>query len=113
MHELGIVYEVIKVVDLFVRENAIVKVDKIVLEIGQLSQAIPRFIEECYPAAVSGTPYEETKLEIISLPAEGKCRNCEEIYNIVEQRRICPVCGGTDYVLLTGQEFNIKEIVGY
>ena len=113
MHELGIVYEVIKVVDLFVRENAIVKVDKIVLEIGQLSQAIPRFIEECYPAAVSETPYEETKLEIISLPAEGKCRNCEEIYNIVEHRRICPVCGGTDYTLLSGQEFNIKEIVGY
>jgi hydrogenase nickel incorporation protein HypA/HybF len=113
MHELGIVYEVIKVVDLFVKENAIVKVDKIVLEIGQLSQAIPRFIEECYPAAVSETPYEETKLEIISLPAEGKCQNCEEVYNIVEHRRICPVCGGTDYTLLTGQEFNIKEIVGY
>jgi len=113
MHELGIVYEVIKVVDLFVRENAIVKVDKIVLEIGQLSQAIPRFIEECYPAAVSETAYEETKLEIISLPAEGKCRNCEEIYNIVEYRRICPVCNGKDYTLLTGQEFNIKEIVGY
>jgi len=113
MHELGIVYEVIKVVDLFVRENAIVKVEKIVLEIGQLSQAIPRFIEECYPAAVSETAYEETKLEIISLPAEGKCRNCEEIYNIVEYRRICPVCNGKDYTLLTGQEFNIKEIVGY
>ena len=113
MHELGIVYEVIKVVDLFVKENAIVKVDKIVLEIGQLSQAIPRFIEECYPAAVSETAYEETKLEIISLPAEGKCRNCEEIYNIVEYRRICPVCNGKDYTLLTGQEFNIKEIVGY
>ena len=113
MHELGIVYEVIKVVDLFVRENAIVKVDKIVLEIGQLSQAIPRFIEECYPAAVSETPYEETKLEIISLPAEGKCRDCGEIYNIVDHRRICPVCGGEDYTLLSGQEFNIKEIVGY
>jgi len=40
MHELGIVYEVIKIVDGFVEENNITKVDKIVLEIGQLSQAI-------------------------------------------------------------------------
>ena len=43
MHELGIVYEVISVVDHFVKENEIMAVDKIVLEIGQLSQAIPRF----------------------------------------------------------------------
>lgn len=113
MHELGIVYEVIKVVDQFARENALVKVDKIVLEIGQLSQAIPRFIEECYPAAVSETPYEETKLEILTLPAEGKCKVCGEVYNIINHRRICPHCGGEDYVLLTGQEFNIKEIIGY
>jgi len=113
MHELGIVYEVIKVVDHFARENALVKVDRIVLEIGQLSQAIPRFIEECYPAAVSETPYEETKLVIITLPAEGKCRNCGEVYNVITHRRTCPVCQGQDYELLTGQEFNIKEIVGY
>ena len=47
MHELGIVYEIIKVVDSFVIENKLTKVDKIVLEIGHLSQAIPRFIEQC------------------------------------------------------------------
>ena len=33
MHELGIVYEVIKVVDRFVKDNQLTKVDKIVLEI--------------------------------------------------------------------------------
>ena len=66
MHELGIVYEVIRVVDNFVKENQLTKVDKIVLEVGQLSQAIPRFLEECYPAAVDGTDYVDTKLEIES-----------------------------------------------
>lgn len=113
MHELGIVYEVIKVVDRFAVENQLTKVDKIVLEVGQLSQAIPRFIEECYPAAVSETPYEETKLEIIVLPAEGKCRNCEEIYNVISHRKVCPNCKEEKYDLISGQEFNIKEIVAY
>lgn len=111
MHELGIVYEVIKVVDSFVEENSITKVEKIVLEIGQLSQAIPRFIEECYPAAVDGTAYEKTKLEIEVLPASGRCSGCEEVYNIVDHRKICPKCSGNEFTLLTGQEFNIKEIV--
>ncbi|NBG87851.1 hydrogenase maturation nickel metallochaperone HypA/HybF [Isachenkonia alkalipeptolytica] len=113
MHELGIVYEVIKVVDGFVEENHVTKVEKIVLEIGQLSQAIPRFIEECYPAAVSETPYEETKLEIISLPAEGTCNFCKASYNIVDHRKVCPGCKGENFTLISGQEFNIKEIQGY
>ena len=113
MHELGIVYEVIRVVDSFVLENQLSKVDKIVLEIGQLAQAIPRFIEECYPAAVSGTAYEETKLEILTLPAMAKCHGCGEDFNIVTHRRICPSCGGSAYTLLSGQEFNIKEVVAY
>ena len=113
MHELGIVYEVIKVVDGFVKEHQLQKVEKIVLEIGQLSQAIPRFIEECYPAAVSETPYEETTLEIVTLPAMGKCLGCQETYNIISERRVCPTCQKTEYALLSGQEFSIKEIVAY
>lgn len=111
MHELGIVYEVIKIVDQFVVENQLKKVEKIVLEIGQLSQAIPRFIEECYPAAVSETPYEDTALEIIMMPAIGSCNQCFEEYNIVEHRKVCPSCQASDFTLLTGQEFSIKEIV--
>lgn len=111
MHELGIVYEIIKVVDGFVKENNLTKVEKIVLEIGQLSQAIPRFIESCYPAAVSETAYEDTKLEIISLPANGICRACSEVYNIIENRKVCPKCNSEDFSLISGQEFKIKEIV--
>lgn len=113
MHELGIVYEVIKIVDQFVDENNLSKVDKIILEIGQLSQAIPRFIEECYPAAVSETKYEDTKLEIIVLKAKATCKDCDETYNIIEHRKICPTCSGESYQLISGQEFNIKEIVAY
>jgi len=113
MHELGIVYEVIKIVDQFSKDNHLTKVDKIVLEVGQLSQAIPRFIEECYPAAVNETAYEDTKLEIIVLPAHARCKVCNEIYNIVEHRKICPKCGGEEYALVSGEEFNIKEVIAY
>lgn len=111
MHELGIVYEVIKVVDRFVEQNQITKVDKIVLEIGELSQAIPRFIEACYPAAVDQTPYENTTLEIITLPANGRCNGCDAIYNIVTQHKVCPKCKQEDYTMISGDEFNIREIV--
>ena len=111
MHELGIVYEVIKVVDKFVIENNLTKVEKIVLEIGQLSQAIPRFIEQCYPAAVDQTPYEDTVLEIVTLPANGECRDCHTTYNVVDNRKVCPNCSSENFVLISGEEFNIREVV--
>ncbi len=113
MHELGIVYEVIKIVDEFAVANDLTKVDKIILEIGQLSQTIPHFVEACYPAAVSDTPYQETKLEIIVLPARGECQACHEIFNVVDHRKVCPHCQGEDFSLISGREFNIKEVVAY
>ena len=113
MHELGIVYEVIKIVDGFVEDHNIEKVEKIVLEIGQLSQAIPRFIESCYPAAVSETPYENTGLEIITVPALGRCQACDNIYNIIEARKVCPKCNQDKFILISGDDFNIKEILAY
>lgn len=113
MHELGIVYEVIKVVDRFVEDNQLAHVEKIVLEVGKLSQAIPRFIEECYPAAVHETPYEHTILEIEVLPANGKCKTCQEVYDVVTNRKVCPSCQGETFDLISGQEFNIKEILAY
>lgn len=113
MHELGIVYEVIKVVDQIAKENQVTRVEKIVLEIGELSQAIPRFIQECYPAAVDQTPYETTQLQIITLEAIGQCHHCQATYNVVKHHKICPACQGVSFKLLSGQEFNIKEIVAY
>ncbi len=111
MHELGIVYEVIRIVDNFVRENKITRVEKIVLEIGELSGAIPRFIMECYPAAVDKTAYENTRLEIKLKDANARCRACKEIYNVIANRKTCPLCGSKDFELVSGEEFNIKEIV--
>lgn len=79
MHELGIVYEVINIVDDFRIKNNLTKVEKIVLEVGQLSQAIPRFIKECYPAAVHETMYENTELEIVVLES-GQEFNIKEVW---------------------------------
>lgn len=113
MHELGIVYEVIKIVDQFVIENQLMKVEKIVLEIGELSQAIPRFIEECFPAAVADTPYEATALEIVTIPAVAVCKSCHTEYGLITNRKICPSCLSEDFTLVSGREFSIKEIAAY
>ena len=49
-------------------------------------------------------------LEIEIIPANGLCRQCKQVFNIVEHKRICPTCGEGDWELLSGREFMIKEI---
>jgi hydrogenase nickel incorporation protein HypA/HybF len=52
LHELGIVFEVVKTVKNFAGNNGLTKIDTVVLQIGELSSIFPHYIEECYPAAV-------------------------------------------------------------
>lgn len=111
MHELGVVIEVVKTVENFARKNALTKIDTLVLQIGELSSIIPRYIEACYPAAVDGTLMQDTKLKIEILPGNGMCRKCNKVFNLINNNNGCPNCGSNDWELLCGKEFMIKEII--
>ena len=103
--------EVVKAVEQFAKDNGVTQVDTIVLQIGELSAMIPRYIEDCFPAAVDGTSLQETKLRIEVVPGNGYCRKCGKVFNLVQNQGHCPYCGGKDFDLLSGKEFVIKEII--
>ena len=111
MHELGVVMEVIKVVEQTMRENNLTQVEKIVLQIGELSSMIPHYVQDCYPACVDGTSLENTKLEIEILGANAICKECNKVYPVVQYKGVCPHCSSQNREVLSGREFFIKEIV--
>lgn len=113
MHELGIMFEVVKTVTGFAERNGVSKIDTLVLQIGELSPVVPRYIRECYPAAIDGTLLQDTKLKIEILPGNGICKHCSKVFNILESSKTCPDCGERDWELLSGKEFMIKEIIAY
>jgi len=111
VHELGVVFEVVKTVESFAKQNGVTKIDTIVLQIGELSSMIPKYVEACFPAAVDGTNMQDTKLKIEILPANGLCKKCNKVFNIIENKGLCPICGKRDFEILGGKEFMIKEIL--
>ena len=111
MHELSIVINIVKEVEQIAKENGLTQIDTLVLQIGELSTVIPRFIEECYPAAVDGTSLLETKLKIEILPGNGLCGKCKTVFNLLENQHKCPKCNSKHWEILSGKEFMIKEIV--
>jgi hydrogenase nickel incorporation protein HypA/HybF len=111
LHELGIVIEIIKTVEDFAKKNEVTKIDTLVLQIGELSPVIPKYVESCYPAAVDGTLLQETKLKIEILPGNALCKKCNKVFNLIENNNQCPNCGSNDREILSGKEFRIKEII--
>jgi hydrogenase nickel incorporation protein HypA/HybF len=111
MHELSVVFEVVKTVMRITEENQLTNVDTIVLQIGQLSSMIPSYVEACYPAAVDGTDLENTKLCIEIIPAQAMCKACRQVFNIIEHHSQCPHCHNEEWGMLSGKEFIIKEII--
>lgn len=111
MHELSVVFEIVKKVETFAADNGVTKIDKLVLQIGELSSMIPKYIKACYPAAVDGTIMENTKLEIEILPGNSLCRKCNKVFNLIKNDGKCPGCKSGEWELLSGKEFMIKEIV--
>ena len=53
MHELGIVFHIIKEVKAVAAQNACSKVTKVVMDIGEVSTVVPYYLEDCWKWAVA------------------------------------------------------------
>ena len=110
MHELGIVIDIVKQVEEFSLEQKIDEIERLVIQIGELSGVVPHYIEDVYPIAVEKSTLKNTKLEIEMLPGIGSCKSCGFTYNLFQNNNICPLCDSKEYEVISGTEFNIKEI---
>ena len=110
MHEIGVVRQMCKTVMDFAAENNIQSISEIVVEIGELSLIIPKYVEDVYPLVVEDTMLKDTKLIIEEIPGLAECDECDEIFNVVEHKGYCPNCGSFEKTVLTGKDFNIKEV---
>lgn len=111
MHELGILLQVVERIEAVAKENEVTAIQTVILQIGELSSMIPRYVEACYPAAVEGTLLQGSELVIEVLPGTGQCVQCGETYNLIQENNVCPKCQCNEFQVLSGKEFNIKEIV--
>ena len=111
MHELGVILQIVDRIKVVAAENELTEIQTLVLQIGELSSMIPRYVEACYPMAVEGTILEKTDLVIEVMPGNGRCRSCGSEYNLIQEKNTCPKCACMDFLVLSGKEFNIKEIV--
>lgn len=113
MHEVGIISAVLKTVRGVMQREKLTFVEEITLEVGELSGVVPHYMEECYPAAVYKTEFENTKLNMNVIPGIVRCDKCQEEFNAYQCNLKCPKCGeDRKHTPLSGRELIIKEIKG-
>lgn len=111
MHELGVLNSMVHTIENIVNEKGITEVEKLVIEVGELSGIVPRYLEQSWPAATYKTFMENTSLEMVVVPGIVKCRNCGRVFNAVYSDLSCPACTNQDMEILSGDDMIIKEIV--
>ena len=111
MHELGVVFSVIRQVEAVAADNAVTRVNKVVLELGEVSTVIPAYLCDAWKWAIKRSQIlRDAELEILRIDAVTFCEDCGREYPTVQHGRTCPHCGSEKTYLLRGNEFIIKQI---
>ena len=111
MHELGIVFHIIKTIEEVAGEQKLTKVSKVVLEVGEVSTVIPEYLEDCWKWACKKSELMDgSVLKIETIKAVTYCEDCQKTYETVKYAKICPYCKSENTYLIKGNEVQIKEI---
>ena len=110
MHEMGLMDAVLRRVESACAQEEYESIDKIVLEVGELSGVVTNFLFECFDAIKEDTPFEHTVLEVESVPGTLYCNDCDfEFRPNLEDLR-CPQCLSRNLTPRSGQDFTIKSV---
>lgn len=111
MHELGIVFHIIRSAEGVARQNNLRRVSSVTLELGEVSGVIPSYLTDCWDwACAKNDLMRGAELVVEEVPAVTYCEACDRTYGTVEHGRICPHCGSERTYLIQGDETTIKEI---
>jgi hydrogenase nickel incorporation protein HypA/HybF len=111
MHELGIVFYIIRDVKQVAEENHVEHVESVVMDIGEVSTVVPHLLTDCWRWSADKEPLlKGCGLRCNTIPAVTWCDTCKSEYPTVIHGRTCPHCGSDKTWLLHGNEVEIKEI---
>lgn len=111
MHELGIVFHIIRSVEDVARQNNVRRVNAVTLELGEVSGVLEDYLQDCWNWAVSKSDLMRgARLQVAVIPAKTLCEDCGMVYPTVAHGRTCPGCGSGHTHLIQGNETMIRDI---
>jgi hydrogenase nickel incorporation protein HypA/HybF len=110
MHEMSIAMNIIELASEAARKEEARWISSIELEVGTLAGVMIESLEFCFEAAARDTLAEGAELKIVSIPAQGRCYDCDTIATLTSLTSQCPDCGASLLHITDGKELKIKAI---
>lgn len=111
MHELGIVFHIIRTVEDVARQNDVTRIRRVTLQLGEVSGVVESYLQDCWKwAAAKSELLPGAVLTVETIPAVTVCEDCGQQYPTVQFGRTRPHCRSPRTHLLQGHEMLIKEI---
>lgn len=107
MHELAIAEAIAGVADRHAGGRRITRVE---VAVGRLRRVVPRALSSSFELVTRGTLLEGAELELIEIPAAGRCRNCGAEPDLPELPFRCPACGSFDLEVVRGGELSVESV---
>ena len=111
MHELGIVFHMRDLLEDVAREQGLVRIEKVVVDLGEVSGVVTELFDDAWKwASDKSDVLRGAVLEVRQIDALTVCNDCGRTYGTVAHGRTCPHCGSLHTELLRGNEMLIREI---
>lgn len=112
MHELGVVFYIIKDVKKVAEENHVEHVSSVVMDIGEVSTIVPHLLTDCWRWAADKEPLlKGCELTINPIKAVTHCDGCQKDYETLKHGKKCPYCNSDNTWLLRGNEVEINSLI--
>ncbi len=112
MHELSYVLKITELSLGIANENGLKNVEKISVEVGAMTGALPHYLNMYFKKASAGTILEGAELDIINVPVLAECE-CGNIYCPSKENGYkCPECKSAAGRIVQGRDIRVIDISG-
>lgn len=110
MHELSVTESILSLCKEYAQKENAIKVTDIHLVIGRLSSIVDDSVQFYWDFVAENSICQGAKLHFERKPAKLLCTDCNQEYEIEDKLTPCPVCGGYNTRILSGEEFYMDSI---
>ena len=111
MHELGLVFHMVDLLEKVGEENELTHIERVVLDLGEVSGVLVDQLQDCWKwASAKSELLAGAVLEVNQLEAVTICNDCGRTYPTVAHGRICPHCDSPNTVLVSGNQMEVREV---
>lgn len=115
MHELSVVYPIVKMASKIAASNGIEHVAAVRLAVGEMHDLQDEWVIKYYKKFSAGTPLEGSELKMRRIPIVYRCRRCgHELsfthFEFAGAETVCTACGSPETDLVSGRELQIEGL---